>query len=124
MSDDILLIDDPRPMVRRLTLNRPEKRNAMSNALRARLFEALEDADLDPDVRVTVIRGAGPSFCSGYDLSADLEADRPYHTARGHQSWSRFCTRPPEALSALTSVMAVRTGAVVKASEDLGTKSE
>ena len=89
MSDDILLIDAPRPMVRRLTLNRPEKRNAMSNALRARLFEALEDADLDPDVRVTVIRGAGPSFCSGYDLSADLEADRPYHTARGHQSWSR-----------------------------------
>ena len=49
----------PRPHVRRLTLNRPEKRNALCNELRAELFAALRAADADPDVRVDVIRGGG-----------------------------------------------------------------
>ena len=49
MADEpILLTDNPAPGVRRLTLNRPEKRNALSNALRGQLFEALEAADKDP----------------------------------------------------------------------------
>ena len=70
MADDpILLIDNPAPGVRRLTLNRPDKRNALSNALRGALFAALEEADKDPDVRVMVIRGAGKCFSSGYDLA-------------------------------------------------------
>ncbi|MDF2233940.1 enoyl-CoA hydratase-related protein [Albimonas sp. CAU 1670] len=86
---DVLLVDDPRPKVRRLTLNRPEKRNALSNELRGRIFEELERADLDPDVHVTVIRGAGPSFSAGYDLSADNTQGRPYHTAAGGNDWAR-----------------------------------
>lgn len=88
-TPDLLLIDDPRPGVRRLTLNRPEKHNALNNALRGRILAALEAADLDPDIRVSVIRGAGPSFSSGYDLSADNSVDRPYHTARGGNDWAR-----------------------------------
>ena len=56
-----LLVDEPRSGVRRLTLNRPEKRNALHNALRGELFESLHEADRDPGVRVTVLRGAGPS---------------------------------------------------------------
>jgi enoyl-CoA hydratase len=75
--------------VRRFTLNRPEKRNALSNALRAELFGALEAADRDPAVRVSVVRGAGPCFSSGYDLASDLDADQPYPTAGGDGSWSR-----------------------------------
>jgi enoyl-CoA hydratase len=85
----LLLSDDPRPGVRRFTLNRPEKRNALSNALRAELFGALEAADRDPAVRVSVVRGAGPCFSSGYDLASDLAADQPYPTAGGDGSWSR-----------------------------------
>ena len=55
-------MDDPAPRVRRLTLNRPDKRNAISNALRVELYDALHAADRDPGVGVTVIRGAGPCF--------------------------------------------------------------
>jgi enoyl-CoA hydratase len=86
---DILLIDDPAPHVRRLTLNRPEKRNALSNDLRARVFEALEAADHDPDVRVTILRGAGSCFSAGYDLGGGAAPPYPFHTAGGPGHWSR-----------------------------------
>ena len=42
-----ILLDDPAPGVRRITLNRPEKRNAIDNVLRGELFDALENADRD-----------------------------------------------------------------------------
>jgi enoyl-CoA hydratase len=77
------------PGVRRITLNRPEKRNALNNRLRSEIFATLEAHDRDPDVRVTIVRGAGPAFCSGYDLSADNRVDQPYHTAGGLGQWSR-----------------------------------
>jgi enoyl-CoA hydratase len=86
---DILLIDDPAPRVRRLTLNRPEKRNAISNELRGALYDALHAADRDPAVHVSVIRGAGPCFSSGYDLKSNLSEGRPFYTATGDGTWSR-----------------------------------
>ena len=52
-----------------LALNRPDKRNALSAELIARLAEALAAADLDPDVRVVVLRGEGRDFCAGADLA-------------------------------------------------------
>jgi len=87
-----LLVDEPRPGVRRLTLNRPEKRNALDNALRTALFDALRAADVDDAVHVTILRGAGPCFSSGYDLGSDLSADRPTYTAHGDGSWPRQAT--------------------------------
>src|SRR3954452_11882 len=88
-TSDVLLIDHPLPGVRRLTLNRPEKRNALNSVLRDAIFSALTEADCDQDVRVSVIRGAGPSFCAGYDLSANNAENQPYHTAQGIWPWSR-----------------------------------
>ena len=44
-----ILVDEPRPRVRRITLNRPEKRNALNNRLRGEMFEVLEAADRDGD---------------------------------------------------------------------------
>ncbi|MCP3989585.1 MAG: crotonase/enoyl-CoA hydratase family protein [Actinomycetia bacterium] len=52
----------------RITLNRPERRNALSRQLLAEFEMALWDADNDKRVHCVIIRGAGPSFCSGYDL--------------------------------------------------------
>ena len=91
-TEPLVLVDDPRPGVRRLTLNRPDKRNAISNALRGELFAALRDADGDDAVHVSIVRGAGPCFSSGYDLQSDLSADRPYHTAAGQAAWARHIT--------------------------------
>src|SRR6516165_8535436 len=88
MADEpILLTDDPAPHVRRLTLNRPAKRNALSNALRGEMFKALDAADADPEVRVMILRGAGVCFSSGYDLAGT--GALPYHTAGGQGSWAR-----------------------------------
>ena len=54
----------------RVTLNRPEKRNALNDELVAGLKEALRDADARDDVRAVLLTGAGADFCSGADLSA------------------------------------------------------
>ena len=51
-----------------LTLNRPDKRNALSRALIAALSDAVERAALDPAVRCVILTGAGPTFCAGMDL--------------------------------------------------------
>ena len=56
----------------RITLNRPEKRNALSYALLSELADALWDADDDKRVHSVILRGAGPSFCSGYDISPGI----------------------------------------------------
>ena len=53
-----------------VTLNRPEKRNALNDALVEGLKDALRDADGRKEVRVVVLTGAGADFCSGADLSA------------------------------------------------------
>ena len=66
---DEVLIED-RGAVRYLTLNRPEKRNALNDALVDALKSELHDADEDDTLRAVVIRGAGKDFCSGADLSA------------------------------------------------------
>ena len=56
--------------IRKITLNRPEKRNALNDALIAALREALAEAGQTEELRAVVIRGAGKDFCSGADLSA------------------------------------------------------
>ncbi len=53
----------------RITLNRPERRNALADPLLEELERALWDADDDKRVHCVILRGAGPSFCAGYDLT-------------------------------------------------------
>jgi 2-(1,2-epoxy-1,2-dihydrophenyl)acetyl-CoA isomerase len=65
---DILLRDQSESGVLTLTLNRPERKNAIDLALAGELVRALEHADQSPAVRAVVLRGAGDGFCSGGDL--------------------------------------------------------
>ena len=71
-----LLIDND-GAIRVLTMNRPEKRNALNMALSQALLDALHEADRSDSVRAIVLTGAGPGFCAGADLSefAVLTAD-------------------------------------------------
>lgn len=86
---ETLLLDEPAEHVLRITLNRPEKRNAIDNRMRGELMEALQRADQDERIRVSILRGAGKCFSSGYDLGSDLASDQPYYTAGGDGAWSR-----------------------------------
>jgi enoyl-CoA hydratase len=93
MEYTAVLIDSPAPHIRRVTLNRPEKRNALSSGLRHEIVAAVREGEGDPDVRVTIIRANGPSFCGGYDLTQNVTgtgpttpaADYPYAGAGGFQ---------------------------------------
>jgi methylglutaconyl-CoA hydratase len=62
--------------VLRLTLNRPEKRNALNLSLCRKLVEALDAAQNDPTVSVILLTGNGKGFCAGMDLHEALQADR------------------------------------------------
>ncbi len=70
----VLLVDDS-GSVRRLTLNRPDKHNALDVELVEALSVALAAAAVDPDVRVLIIAGAGRSFCAGYDLTEESPSE-------------------------------------------------
>jgi enoyl-CoA hydratase len=59
-----------------VTIERPERRNAVDSATAAELLAAIEAADADPEVSVLVLTGAGGSFCAGADLKALAEGDR------------------------------------------------
>src|SRR5438270_3568891 len=63
-----VLVDKPQPGVALVTLNRPERMNAMAFDVMIPFREALEAVSVDNDVRVVVITGAGDGFCSGADL--------------------------------------------------------
>jgi len=66
-----------------VTLNRPEVRNALSFQLRSDIVAALRRAEQDPNVSLVLIKGAGTSFCSGYDLRVSgLVEER-----RKHEGW-------------------------------------
>ena len=68
MTEPVVLLSALEGGVLSLTLNRPEKRNALNAALIAALTTELERADLDAAVRVVALRGAGKDFCAGADL--------------------------------------------------------
>lgn len=60
-----------------VTLNRPERQNAINGEMLVRLYDACVEADTDPDIRTLILTGAGGNFCSGADLK---------EMAGGHQT--------------------------------------
>ncbi len=99
---DILLVDDARTAgVRLLTLNRRERRNALSPELVRALIDALRAADVDETVRAIVITGAGDAddpksaFCAGGDLGGGMAGDGflQQHQERGAFAELLVCMR-------------------------------
>ncbi|WP_158287936.1 enoyl-CoA hydratase/isomerase family protein [Falsiroseomonas bella] len=95
MSDDTPLLVQRDGAVVRLVLNRPHRRNAMSEALVARMDEALAELRTDTTARVVVISGAGGHFCAGLDLTEvgapkSAEEKLAEQQARNRRTGARF----------------------------------
>ena len=71
-----------------LTLNRPERLNALGDTLREDLYDAVTKAAADPNVGVLVITGAGRGFCSGGDVRAMSERDQGSHAPPSSERWA------------------------------------
>ncbi len=61
-----------------ITLNRPDKLNAINGPLLSDLRDALDVAGVDPEVRVVILTGAGRAFSSGFDITPDPDAPHPH----------------------------------------------
>lgn len=85
----ILLVSEPASSVVTLTLNRPEKKNALSIALRDAVSDALGALGTDERVKVVVLTGAGDAFCAGFDLK-EFAPDDPPAQRRLWESSDRF----------------------------------
>lgn len=93
MTTDFLILQTaPADHVLRLTLNRPDKRNAISADLRHELLNLLDAADANPAVHVVIIDGAGSCFSSGYDLRGELRDERDVDNAGDAQDWPAAAT--------------------------------
>jgi enoyl-CoA hydratase/carnithine racemase len=68
-SFETLTIDEPTPGVVVVTLNRPDRYNAMTNTMFDEMERVALDLDQEDDLRVVILTGAGKAFCSGYDLA-------------------------------------------------------
>ncbi|OLO25833.1 hypothetical protein PZ61_0235995 [Streptomyces sp. MNU77] len=86
-----VLLEETDGHVRILTLNRPERRNALNGELIDRLTRAIADAEADTDVWVLVLTGSGSAFCAGGDLKEMAAADGASDTTRQ--------VRPPVAVT-------------------------
>ena len=91
--------------VARITINRPDRRNAMSRTLQGELIDAVEAAGSDPEVHAVILRGAGKAFCAGYDVTPSGEAGhgaaaqmslprRAVETVNMARGWSRIWNAP------------------------------
>ena len=95
-----LEVSEPRPHVRQLTLNRPERMNAMSFDTVTPLRDALRDAGEDNDAWVVILTGSGAGFCSGLDLE---DAGMPPNSVG--LPLSRMAMRAMEHFSELVPIM-------------------
>jgi methylglutaconyl-CoA hydratase len=76
-----VLIEEKNPRVTILTLNRPERRNALTIELLTEMTDALDRAAADSQKRVLILRGAGKVFCAGLDLNETTIAERAHRSA-------------------------------------------
>lgn len=74
-------------MISRITLNDPDKRNALSKQMCTELWDAMKKVERDPDCRVVIIDAVGPVFSAGHDISEEIPIGSPEPT---EESWREF----------------------------------
>jgi enoyl-CoA hydratase/carnithine racemase len=110
----------------RITLNRPEKRNALSLALMAEVISALEEVSAAPEVRAIVIEGAGPAFSAGHDLGEMIGRDAEFfdHLFEVCTVMMETIHRVPQPVIAKVHGIATAAGCQLVASCDLVVAAE
>ncbi len=98
----LLLITRPADGVARVSLNRPERRNALNMALRVALAEAFRELGSDPGVRAIILTGEGSSFSAGADLNEYLDATTIEVFKRDmHLLWGAIAECPKPVIAAV-----------------------
>ena len=92
MSSELAVLRERRARTLVVTLNRPDARNAVNEALAQGLAAALDELDDDPDLAVGVLAGAGRGFCAGMDLKAFVAGER---SEAGDRGFAGIVERPP-----------------------------
>src|SRR6266478_4786323 len=77
----VVLIEKRTPQITVLTLNRPERRNALTIELLTELISAIHVASQEPPVRILILQGAGAAFCTGLDLKEAADQAKVHATA-------------------------------------------
>jgi len=75
------VLTETKDRITTLTLNRPERRNALTIELLTELTSAIEKAGADPAMRILILRGAGKAFCAGLDLQETTVVEKAHHSA-------------------------------------------
>jgi enoyl-CoA hydratase len=83
------VIYEVRRAVAYITMNRPERRNGLSEAMSDDLEACVGMADADDNIKVLLLRGNGPSFCGGYDLSGVAPVPEPPPDPDADWGWDR-----------------------------------
>jgi enoyl-CoA hydratase/carnithine racemase len=114
------------PPAARITLNRPERRNALSLVLMEELTSVLEQVGSTPEVRAIVIEGAGPAFSAGHDLSEMVGRDAEFYDQLFHVCTVMMETihRIPQPVIAKVHGIATAAGCQLVASCDLAVAEE
>ena len=79
MSEAVVQISKPHAGITQITLNRPDKLNAMTSDLVQGLHSALDAVAIDPECRVVILTGSGRGFCAGLDLGGYGQAPHTEH---------------------------------------------
>jgi enoyl-CoA hydratase/carnithine racemase len=118
-------VDDNLPAVV-LTMNRPEQRNALSTGLMQELIEQLERQSLRSEVRVIVLKGAGPAFSAGHDLKelVDRSLDEEREVFEVCERLMQTIQRIPQPVIAAVHGIATAAGCQLVATCDLAIASE
>jgi methylglutaconyl-CoA hydratase len=77
----VVLIEKQTPQITVVTLNRPERRNALTLELLTQLYAAIKVTSEQPDGRIIILRGAGAAFCTGLDLKEAADQTKAHATA-------------------------------------------
>lgn len=128
MTDTALLLRHDDAGVTTLTLNRPQARNALSQAMLRALLDAFSAIAADASVRVVILAGAGPAFCAGHDLkeirAAGYARDYTEKLFADCAELMQAIVKLPQPVIARVHGIATAAGAQLVASADLAVAAE